>query len=110
VLTNAYGDWRERDPTDSDGRRRHDPDRSGWGCRHGPGRRRRDGIPNAFDQYNNNRRRGGETILQEAFGWMAASDFEHYPGEPLRLATQAEPCSVRSMAWPLVLSLTTYTL
>ncbi len=45
-----------------------------------------------------NRRRDGETILEEAFAWMAAPDFEHHPGEPLRLATQAEPCSVRSMA------------
>ena len=44
------------------------------------------------------RRRGGETILEEAFGWMAAPDFEHHPPAPLRLATQAEPCSVRSMA------------
>jgi DNA-binding transcriptional LysR family regulator len=43
-------------------------------------------------------RRGGETILEEAFGWIAAPDFEHHPGAPLRLATQAEPCSVRSMA------------
>jgi DNA-binding transcriptional LysR family regulator len=47
---------------------------------------------------HDNRRRDGETILEEAFGWMAAPDFEHHPGEPLRLATQAEPCSVRSMA------------
>ena len=45
-----------------------------------------------------NCRRGGETVLEEAFGWMAAPDFEYHPGEPLRLATQAEPCSVRSMA------------
>jgi DNA-binding transcriptional LysR family regulator len=29
---------------------------------------------------------------------MAAPDFVHRSGEPLRLATQAEPCSVRSMA------------
>lgn len=29
---------------------------------------------------------------------MAAPDFHHRPGEPLRLATQAEPCSVRAMA------------
>jgi DNA-binding transcriptional LysR family regulator len=43
-------------------------------------------------------RRGGETILEETFGWMAAPDFEHHPGEALRLATQADPCSVRSMA------------
>jgi DNA-binding transcriptional LysR family regulator len=47
---------------------------------------------------HDNRRRDGETILEEAFGWMAAPDFEHRQGEPLRLATQAEPCSVRSMA------------
>jgi DNA-binding transcriptional LysR family regulator len=47
---------------------------------------------------HDNRRRDGETILQEAFGWMAAPDFEHHPGGPLQLATQAEPCSVRSMA------------
>ena len=47
---------------------------------------------------HDNRRRDGETILEEAFGWIAAPDFEHRPGEPLRLATQAEPCSVRNMA------------
>lgn len=44
------------------------------------------------------RRRDGEVILEEGFGWMAAPDFEPVDGEPLRLATQAEPCSVRSMA------------
>ncbi|CAH1665759.1 LysR family transcriptional regulator [Chelatococcus asaccharovorans] len=47
---------------------------------------------------HDNHRRGGEVILNEGFGWMAVPDFDHYPGEPLRLATQAEPCSVRSMA------------
>jgi DNA-binding transcriptional LysR family regulator len=47
---------------------------------------------------HDNRRQDGEVILQEAFGWMAAPDFAHRPGEPLRLATQAEPSSVRSMA------------
>jgi DNA-binding transcriptional LysR family regulator len=47
---------------------------------------------------HDNRRRDGETILEEAFAWMAAPDFEHRTGEPLKLATQAEPCSVRSMA------------
>jgi DNA-binding transcriptional LysR family regulator len=45
-----------------------------------------------------NRRRDGERVLEEDFGWMAAPDFAYRPGEPLRLATQAEPCSVRSMA------------
>jgi DNA-binding transcriptional LysR family regulator len=44
------------------------------------------------------RRRDGELLLQEAFGWMAAPDFNHQPGEPLRLATQAQPCMVREMA------------
>lgn len=47
---------------------------------------------------HDNRRRGGETILKEEFAWMAAPDFEHRGGEPLRLATQADPCSVRHMA------------
>lgn len=44
------------------------------------------------------RRREGEVILREDFGWMGVPGFEHRPGEPLRLATQAEPCGVRSMA------------
>ena len=43
-------------------------------------------------------RRGGEILFEEKFGWMAAPDFNHQPGQPLRLATQAEPCSVRAMA------------
>jgi DNA-binding transcriptional LysR family regulator len=43
-------------------------------------------------------RRDGETLFEEPFGWMAAPDFHCAPGEPLRLATQAEPCSVRAMA------------
>ena len=47
---------------------------------------------------HDNRRRDGETILEEAFGWMAMPDFAHRPGEPLRLATQADHCSVRGMA------------
>jgi DNA-binding transcriptional LysR family regulator len=29
---------------------------------------------------------------------MAAPDFDHHAGEPLRLAAQAAPCSVRSLA------------
>jgi DNA-binding transcriptional LysR family regulator len=47
---------------------------------------------------HDNRRRDGEKLLDEAFGWMAAPDFQHRAGEPLRLATQAAPCGVRSMA------------
>ena len=44
------------------------------------------------------RRRDGEILLKEDFGWMAAPDFNRPPGEPLRLATQVAPCIVRSMA------------
>jgi DNA-binding transcriptional LysR family regulator len=58
----------------------------------------RGAIDAAIVLSHDNRRRDGETILEEAFGWMAAPDFEHHQGEPLRLATQAEPCSVRSTA------------
>jgi DNA-binding transcriptional LysR family regulator len=47
---------------------------------------------------HDSRRHGGETILREEFAWMAAPDFTHHCGEPLRLATQADPCSVRSLA------------
>jgi DNA-binding transcriptional LysR family regulator len=47
---------------------------------------------------HDSRRQDGEILLTEQFGWMALPDFAHRPGEPLRLATQAEPCSVRSMA------------
>jgi DNA-binding transcriptional LysR family regulator len=44
------------------------------------------------------KRRDGDVLFEEQFGWMAAPDFHHRPGESLRLATQAEPCSVRAMA------------
>jgi DNA-binding transcriptional LysR family regulator len=42
-------------------------------------------------------RRGGEVLLSESFGWMAARDFAHRPGEPLPLAGQSEVCGMRSM-------------
>ena len=47
---------------------------------------------------HDSRRRDGELLLTEEFGWMASPGFRHQPGEPLRLATQAEPCAVRAMA------------
>lgn len=47
---------------------------------------------------HDNRRLDGELLLSDGFGWMAARDFEPPAGEPLPLATQAAPCSVRSMA------------
>jgi DNA-binding transcriptional LysR family regulator len=34
---------------------------------------------------HDDRRRDGEVILEEGFGWMAAPDFERRPGERLRL-------------------------
>ena len=64
-------------------------------------------VLDAFDQgeldaaivlQHDSRRLDGETILTESFGWMATADFEHDPSQPLRLATQASPCSVRQMA------------
>ncbi|MFJ2995700.1 LysR family transcriptional regulator [Pandoraea sp. NPDC087047] len=56
------------------------------------------GILDAAIVLKQNDRREGEIVVSEAFGWMAAPDFEHRPGEPLRIAAQAEPCSVRDMA------------
>jgi DNA-binding transcriptional LysR family regulator len=44
------------------------------------------------------RGRGGQVLLEEEFAWMSAPEFAHHAGEPLRLATQADPCGVRSMA------------
>src|ERR1700753_477338 len=44
------------------------------------------------------RRRDGDVLCEEPFGWMAAPDFNWSRGEPLRLATQAEPCSGRAVA------------
>jgi DNA-binding transcriptional LysR family regulator len=45
------------------------------------------------------RRRGdGEVLMEEPFGWMGTLDFRHAPGEPLRLAAQSAPCTVRSAA------------
>src|ERR1700733_72834 len=44
------------------------------------------------------KRRDGEVLFEEQFSWMGAPDFNRPSGEPLRLATQAEPCSVRAMA------------
>ena len=47
---------------------------------------------------HDSRRLDGEVLFEEPFGWMAAPDFVHRSGDPLPLATQAEPCSVRQMA------------
>ncbi len=44
------------------------------------------------------KRRDGEILFKEGFAWMGSPDFNYRPGTPLRLATQARPCSVRAMA------------
>ena len=43
-------------------------------------------------------RSDGELIAEEPFGWFAAPGWQHRAGEPLPLATLAEPCGVRAMA------------
>ena len=43
-------------------------------------------------------RRGGEKLLEDEFGWFAAPNFQHKPGEKLRLAMLAAPCGVRAHA------------
>jgi DNA-binding transcriptional LysR family regulator len=48
-------------------------------------------------RHDTKRRGGGEALFADPFGWMAAPDFIHRPGEPLRLATQSDACSVRAM-------------
>ncbi|MGU3538963.1 LysR substrate-binding domain-containing protein [Methylobacterium sp. A54F] len=40
----------------------------------------------------------GEVVAEERFGWFAAPAWRHRAGEPLPLATLAEPCGVRAMA------------
>ncbi|MDR5836074.1 LysR family transcriptional regulator [Caballeronia sp. LZ034LL] len=64
-------------------------------------------LLDAFDQgtldaavilQHDSRRLDCETIATQSFGWMGAPDFSQRPREPLRVATQAAPCSVRSMA------------
>jgi DNA-binding transcriptional LysR family regulator len=47
-------------------------------------------------------RSGGEVLAEEKFGWFAAPSWQHRAGEPLQLATLAEPCGVRAMATQLL--------
>lgn len=47
-------------------------------------------------------RSDGEIVAEEKFGWFAAPGWQHRPGEPLPLATLAEPCGVRAMAAQLL--------
>lgn len=43
-------------------------------------------------------RNDGDLITEEKFGWFAAPGLQYQLGEPLPLATMAEPCGVRAMA------------
>ena len=47
-------------------------------------------------------RNDGEILAEEKFGWFAAPSWQHRAGQPLPLATLAEPCGVRAMAGQLL--------
>lgn len=47
-------------------------------------------------------RSDGKILTQEKFGWFAAPGWQHRAGEPLPVATMAEPCGVRAMAGRLL--------
>src|SRR5918997_956004 len=47
-------------------------------------------------------RSDGEVLTEERFGWFAAQSWQHRAGEPLPLATMAEPCGVRATAAELL--------
>jgi len=47
-------------------------------------------------------RSDGEVLAEEQFGWFAAPSWQHRAGEPLPIATLAEPCGVRAMAGQLL--------
>jgi DNA-binding transcriptional LysR family regulator len=47
-------------------------------------------------------RSGGEILTEERFGWFAAPSWQHRAGEPLPIATMAEPCGVRAIAAQLL--------
>jgi len=43
-------------------------------------------------------RSDGEVVAEEKFRWFAAPGWQHRAGEPLPIATLAEPCGVRALA------------
>jgi DNA-binding transcriptional LysR family regulator len=47
-------------------------------------------------------RSDGEVLTEEKFGWFAAPSWRYRAGEPLPVATLAEPCGVRAMAAELL--------
>jgi DNA-binding transcriptional LysR family regulator len=50
----------------------------------------------AFVLRHDTARRDGEVLMQERFGWFAASDFRHAPGEAIRVAVQSATCGLRA--------------
>jgi len=44
----------------------------------------------------------GELLAEEQFGWFAAPGWQRRAGEPLPVATMAEPCGVRALAAQLL--------
>jgi DNA-binding transcriptional LysR family regulator len=44
----------------------------------------------------------GEMLAEEKFGWFAAPNWQRRAGEPLPVATMAEPCGVRILAGKLL--------
>jgi len=44
------------------------------------------------------RRRNGEVLFAESFGWIAAAHWQPRAGQPLPLSTQGETCSIRAAA------------
>ena len=47
-------------------------------------------------------RSDGEVLTEEKFGWFAAPGWKQRAGEPLPLATMAEPCGVRALVEQLL--------
>jgi DNA-binding transcriptional LysR family regulator len=47
-------------------------------------------------------RSDGELLAEEKFGWFAGPSWQHRTGEPLPVATMAEPCGVRALACRLL--------
>jgi DNA-binding transcriptional LysR family regulator len=43
-------------------------------------------------------RSDGEVLAEEKLGWFAAPGWQHRAGEPLAVATLAQPCGVRAIA------------
>src|SRR6185437_11530786 len=43
-------------------------------------------------------RRGGEPLVEDTFGWFATPGSRHRPGDRLKLAMLAAPCSVRAQS------------